>query len=86
MRRDGTIRDKPLPPGMTPRLLSRDEAAAYCGVSPNMFEEHVGVPAFKGFGSRRLWDRIALDLWLDRESGITEAMPKRVGSIADRLD
>lgn len=80
------MREKHLPRGMIPRLLSRDEAAAYCGVSPNMFEEHVGVPSIKAFGARRLWDRIALDLWLDRESGITEAMPKRIGSIADRLD
>src|SRR6266446_2381513 len=30
-----------LPLGMTPRLLSRDAAATYCGVTAETFEQHV---------------------------------------------
>jgi hypothetical protein len=85
MRRDGTIREpRPLPPGMTPRLLSREEAAAYCGVSPNLFEERVGIKPVRCFGARRLWDRVALDLWLDRVSGLSPT-PGAKPSIAERL-
>lgn len=60
-----------LPPGMTPRLLSRSEAAAYCGVSLSLFEECVGVPPMNCWGNRKLWDRRALDGWLDKLSGIS---------------
>ena len=38
-----------LPPGLTPRGLSRAEAAAYVGVSP------------KQLRGRLVWDRVALD-------------------------
>jgi hypothetical protein len=65
-----------LPPGMTPRLLSRDEAATYCGVVAETFEQHVRphVPPI-GLGARRLWDIRALDRWLDRQSGLVDAPP-----------
>jgi hypothetical protein len=38
-----------LPPGLTPRLLSREQAAAYCGISPVHFSETIGreLPADK---------------------------------------
>lgn len=64
-----------LPVGMTPRLLSRDQAAAYCGVSPNHFEDEVApkVPALQ-IGRRNLWDRKAIDAWLDRRSGLGDAL------------
>ncbi|MFI4985837.1 MAG: hypothetical protein ACHQF3_00175 [Alphaproteobacteria bacterium] len=57
---------KKLPAGMTPRLLSHDQAAAYCGISPSHFDVHVdaAVGHIK-LGGRRLWDRLALDRWLD---------------------
>jgi hypothetical protein len=56
---------------MTPRLLCRDAAAEYCGMSPNHFEEHVskGVPLLQ-FGKRNLWDVKVLDRWLDQRSGL----------------
>ncbi len=62
-----------LPAGMTPRLLSRDNAAAYLGIVAETFEEHVR-PHVKPveIGSRRLWDVRALDRWLDRRSGARE--------------
>ena len=65
--------DRRLPAGMTPRLLSRDAAAAYCGISQNHFEEHVtpAVPPIK-IGERRLWDVRALNIWLDQQSGLLQ--------------
>ena len=32
-----------LPPGLSPRLLSREQAAAYGGVSPTHFSETIGT-------------------------------------------
>lgn len=64
-----------LPAGMTPRLLSREGAAAYCGVTAETFETHVRphVPPVE-IGARRLWDVRALDRWLDERSGLIEAL------------
>lgn len=53
---------KPLP--YWPRLLPREMAAAYCGVSVNHFLAHVPV-AHREIGSKKLWDRRAIDEWLD---------------------
>jgi hypothetical protein len=64
-----------LPPGMTPRLLARDAAAAYCGVTGETFDGHVRphVPPIE-MGARRLWDVKALDLWLDVQSGVGDVL------------
>lgn len=59
-----------LPRGMTPRLLSVEQAAAYCGVGRELFETKVGVQPLKLFGNRVLYDRVALDRWLDDQSGL----------------
>ena len=69
-----------LPPGMLPRLLTPDQAAAYCNVGRENFEARVGVPPLRLFGNRNLYDRAALDRWLDQQSGIAadEAEDKRV--------
>jgi hypothetical protein len=58
---------------MTQRLLSRHQAAAYCGISAPHFDATVAkeVPALQ-LGRRNLWDRKLLDRWLDVRSGITE--------------
>jgi hypothetical protein len=63
-----------LPAGLTPRLLSRTEAAEYCGLSPSAFDQYVarGVPPLE-FGRRNLWDIRALDRWLDHRSGLAHA-------------
>jgi len=66
-------REQRLPPGMTPRLLTASQAAAYCGVGRENFEQRVGVSPLKLFGNRVLYDRVALDRWLDQESGLPEA-------------
>ena len=62
------------PTGITPRLLSRDLAAAYCGVTAETFEQHVR-PHVRPIeiGARRLWDVKALDRWLDAQSGLADA-------------
>jgi hypothetical protein len=62
-----------LPAGLTPRLLTREQAALYCGgVSVNHFLEHVAkvVRPIK-MGRRDLWDIVALDRYLDERSSIT---------------
>lgn len=64
-----------LPAGMTPRLLSRDAAAAYCGVTAETFEAHIRRHIRPvEIGARRLWDVRALDRWLDVQSGLTGAL------------
>jgi hypothetical protein len=60
-----------LPAGLTPRLLTAEQAAAYCSVGRENFEARVGVPPLRVFG-RKLWDRVAIDRWLDKLSGIAE--------------
>jgi hypothetical protein len=71
-----------------PRLLSREEAARYVGVSTDVFDEEVraGVwPAAmrRGVRNGRLtWDRNVLDLAADRASGLSaqrEAGPAATG-------
>jgi predicted DNA-binding transcriptional regulator AlpA len=59
------------PAPIQPRLLSRDEAATYVGLSPNAFDAEVAAgtfPApFKLNRIRRLlWDVRALDAAMDR--------------------
>ena len=61
-----------LPAGLTPRLLTAEQAAAYCSVGRENFETRVGVPPLRLFGNRTLYDIRALDRWLDRQSGIAE--------------
>jgi hypothetical protein len=60
-----------------PRLLSREEAARYVGVSPETFDGEVALglwPAARrrgGKGGRLTWDRALLDAAADRDSGLT---------------
>jgi hypothetical protein len=77
--------ERALPAGMTPRLLSREAAATYCGISPNHFDEHLAEavpPVF--IGRRRLWDVKALDRWLDAQSGLAHSVDSR--SMEERLN
>ena len=59
-----------------PRYLSRDEAARYVGVSPDVFDDEVDGEHWPqarrrgGKGGRLTWDRLALDASADRDSGI----------------
>lgn len=49
-----------------PRLLTRDEAAEYVGMSRGAFEHHCSVPPIE-FGDKRLqrWDREDIDAWIE---------------------
>jgi predicted DNA-binding transcriptional regulator AlpA len=60
---------------ITRRLLSREQAAFYVGLSPNAFEQEVAAgtfpaPAQLGRVRRRLWDLKAIDAVLDKAMGI----------------
>ena len=53
-----------LPQSLAPRGLSREQAAAYVGVSPSLFDTLVKdgrMPAPKRINARRVWDRLQLD-------------------------
>lgn len=67
----------PLPRGMTPRCLTKDQAAAYLGMSPDAFEARIRphVPPLPISTRPLLWDIKALDVWLDEQSGVTGALP-----------
>jgi len=80
------IRANRLPDGMTPRLLSRDAAAAYLGISAEHFTAHiVASVAPVEIGRRILWDVRALDRWLDERSGTVHA-PDFKGRLLGALD
>jgi len=67
--------ERRLPGGMSPRLLSREMAATYCGMSESHFDEHVARTVRPlNFGRRNLWDVRALDRWLDERSGLAHAI------------
>ncbi len=65
----------PLPayalPLQTPRLLTRQQAAAYCGVTPETFDDYRrrGIVPSPISGTNK-WDRKLIDSWLDKASGI----------------
>jgi len=57
-----------LPLSLPPRGLSREQAAAYFGVSPGTFSEMVQdgrAPSPKVINRRLVWDRHALDMAFD---------------------
>ena len=57
--------------GITPRLLSREDAAAYCGVSPNHFHKYIARSVTSTrFGRRVVWDIKVLDKYLDSLSDL----------------
>lgn len=62
-----------------PRLLSREQAAAYVGLSPNQFIEEVENGAFPqavrllSVTRRALWDRLELDAVISAQSRILGA-------------
>ena len=53
-----------LPLSLPPRGLSREQAAAYVGVSPSLFDMLIRdgrMPGPKRVNSRVIWDRLKLD-------------------------
>lgn len=57
-----------------PRLLTKEQAASYCGISSPVFGDKCPVrPVALGEGDRlKRWDRNALDAWIDGLSGKSE--------------
>jgi hypothetical protein len=70
----GEIDLTPEAPVIAPRLLTRSQAAQYCGLSPEGFSAWVGSgrmpPPIRG---TRRWDRAAIDIVLDQLSGVMRA-------------
>lgn len=61
-----------LPLSLPPRGLTREQAAAYIGVSPSLFDEMVRdgrMPKPKRFNARTVWDKQRLDLAFDAIDG-----------------
>lgn len=57
-----------LPDNLPPRGLSREQAAAYIGVSPSLFDQMVSdgrMPKPKPVNARVVWDRLRLDAAFD---------------------
>jgi predicted DNA-binding transcriptional regulator AlpA len=55
--------------GLTPRLLSRDQAAAYVALGTSAFDQAVAkriMPSAKRIEGRILWDRHQIDKAVDR--------------------
>jgi hypothetical protein len=77
-----------------PRHLSREEAARYVGVCPEVFDTEVAAglwPAARrrgAKGGRLTWDRCALDATSDRDAGLgppdSEAAPPVTGIWGER--
>jgi len=77
--------DRRLPDGIAPRLLSRKAAAAYCGISASLFDEHIAVAVRPvAIGRRVVWDIKALNRWLDAQSGLSQPVDTR--SMEERLN
>lgn len=55
----------------SPRLLTKQEAANYCGVTPDTFDDYRrrAIVPDPIQGTNR-WDKKLIDLWLDKASGI----------------
>ena len=71
-----STRQRALPPPCV-RLLSRVEAAAYVGVSPNTFDRMIAdgfMPGPKKVYMRVLWDVRALDAAIDSLPGEGESV------------
>ncbi len=67
-----------LPQSLPPRGLSREQAAAYVGISASLFDLLVKdgrMPAPKRINSRVVWDRLKLDVafeaLVDSDDGTT---------------
>lgn len=67
-----------LPPTLAPRGLSREEAAAYIGVSASTFDQMVAdrrMPQSKMVNTRRVWDRVKVDQLFEALPDKEEANP-----------
>lgn len=61
-----------LPPGVAPRGLTPDQAAAYIGLSKREFDALVRQGVYPGPLPGGIYDRAAIDAALDRLSGLAK--------------
>lgn len=68
---------------ITPRLLSVEEAARYVGLSRPVFQATIGkqIPPIKTGVRRLIWDRLALDRWIDAQSGVSSPEKKEINPL-----
>ncbi|MFH7812459.1 MULTISPECIES: helix-turn-helix transcriptional regulator [Acetobacter] len=68
---------------ITPRLLSVEEAARYVGLSRPVFQATIGkkIPPIKTGVRRLIWDKLALDRWIDEQSGIHTPEQKTINPL-----
>ncbi len=67
-----------LPPSLAPRGLNRVVSAKYIGVGESLFDEMVDdgrMPKPKTINTRKIWDRVELDLAFDALPHKDEANP-----------
>ncbi len=72
-------RRRVLPPSLPPKGLSRIEAAAFIGISPNLFDQLVAdgrMPQPKLINARVIWDRVKVETYF-------EALPEREPAAGD---
>jgi hypothetical protein len=67
-------------PRVEPRLLLKQDAAAYCGVCLAVFEKACPVQPIQLLNRIPRWDRFALDAWIDglTKSEVNELDPLRM--------
>jgi predicted DNA-binding transcriptional regulator AlpA len=73
-----TGRRTALHPNLTPRGLSREEAAAYVGIGATLFDRLIAdglMPKPKMLAGRKVWDIRALDRAFDALPGEMERNP-----------
>jgi predicted DNA-binding transcriptional regulator AlpA len=77
--------------GLSPRALSRDQAAAYIGVSPCKLDSMIDagtMPKPRRLGTRVAWDRVELDSYFARLPHDDDAEPESrptTGDVWDRV-
>jgi predicted DNA-binding transcriptional regulator AlpA len=78
-----------LPASIAPRGLNVHQVAEYIGISAPTFLLAVAAGRYPKpipFGRRDVWDKKAVDLAMDRESGIMEVSAKPAHSGTDDVD
>jgi predicted DNA-binding transcriptional regulator AlpA len=74
-------------PLQSPRLLTKQEAASYCGITRDTFDDYRlrGIVPGPIFGTNR-WDKKKIDLWLDTASGIASQTTSSLDEWRTRRD
>jgi predicted DNA-binding transcriptional regulator AlpA len=75
--------------GLAPRLLNLEIAAAYVGLSAAAFQRAVSegrYPQPLRDGTRRHWDRRALDAAIDRRSGFVSSSEESPDDLMRAID